>query len=88
MFSFNKVRVVYILKYDFFFKFQIFYIYSYMFIGLNRLEVNKGDLYGQDGFNVVYLLKVKVIFVKRKGFVNVNLRYVGYMIYMCLFIVE
>lgn len=41
-----------------------------MFIGLNRLEVNKGDLYGQDGFNVVYLLKVKVICVKREGFVN------------------
>lgn len=41
-----------------------------MFTGLNRLEANKGDLHGQDGSNAVHLSKVKVIFVKREGFVN------------------
>lgn len=88
MFSFNKARVVHILKHDFFFKSQIFHTYSHMFTGLNRLEANKGDLHGQDGSNAVHLSKVKVIFVKRKGFVNVNLRYVGHMTYMCLLTAE
>lgn len=62
------------LKNDFFYKKSlIFHTYSHMFTGLNRLEANKGDLHGQNGSNAVHLLKVKVIFVKWEGFVNVNL---------------